>query len=352
MRSSLCCSNGPGVSVKTPQEGAGDRRVFLGFSSSRPGKTARLRLFVGRCLAATLTTVTVLGAVAAVQGCRWSEPGHVVRRTVVFEGITRSYLLFCPPEAKPAPALVFNLHGYGSSAAQQMHYSAMNAVADTAGFIVVYPEAVEARWNSGISDGPGWPTPDVDDVAFISALIDTLHRARGVDLSRVYVCGMSNGGFMSLRIACRLGDRIAAAASVTGVISRRTAGSCTAQRAVPVLLVHGTDDRTVPHDGAPGWLSADATARFWAGLHGAVRGDTASIADSDPSDGSTVVRISYRDSSDEETVVFLKVVGGGHAWPRSGLELPGLGVTNRDISASEEIWRFFRARRMPPSASP
>jgi polyhydroxybutyrate depolymerase len=223
-----------------------------------------------------------------------------------------------------------------------MVYANMNAVADTAGFVVVYPDAVGKRWNSGISDNPRWPTLEVDDVGFIDALIDTLQKEYSIDLKRVYVCGMSNGGFMSFKLSCELSHRVCAAASVTGVISQSTALKCLPSRAVPILHIHGTADRTVPFNGTFGWYSAEQTIDHWANLHGCFRSDTTSVPDKDLLDGCTATKITYTDVLGNARVILCQVVGGGHTWPGSAFDLRGAGNTNRDINASEEIWRFFR----------
>ena len=175
--------------------------------------------------------------------------GWLMGQTMVYSmqhgGVTRSYRLYVPPSytgTVPVP-LVFNLHGYTSNATQQEFYSGMNAVADTAGFIVCYPDGINNAWNSGFT--PPYHS-GVDDVGFISALIDLLGTAYNVNLARVYACGMSNGGYMSFRLACDLDERIAAVASVTGSMSTLQASNCTAARAVPVCQIHGDDDQTVP----------------------------------------------------------------------------------------------------------
>ena len=262
----------------------------------------------------------------------------------VHDGVMRNYVVHLPPKSTPGMPVVLSLHGYGSSASHQMRYTNMNAVADTAGFIVVYPNAVGKRWNSGIADNPHWSTPNVDDVGFIDVLIDTLERAYSIDLDRVYVCGMSNGGFMTFRLACQLSHRISAIASVTGVISANTALDCTPQEPVPVLYIHGTDDPTVPYNGTFGWFSAEQTVNHWSGIDGCLQADTTALPDTDPLDGSTVTKITYSDSSGNAEVIFCEIAGGGHTWPGAPFDLLRAGRTNRDISASEEIWRFFRER--------
>ena len=270
--------------------------------------------------------------------------GILGRRTMQIQGVLRGCLIYVPRAAKVPAPVVFNLHGYGSYAAMQMEHSGMNAVADTAGFIVVYPNAFEHKWNSGIADNPLWPTPAVDDVGFIDALIDTLATQFSIDLERIYVCGMSNGGFMSYRLACRLSHRIRGAASVAGTLSRATALDCDPERPIPLLHIHGTADATVPYDGAPGWCSAEESAKRWANLNECVRSDTTELIDSDPSDGCTITKIDCVDSSGNADVVFYRVNGGGHTWPGATREDPGAGATSRDLNASEEIWRFFESQ--------
>jgi poly(3-hydroxybutyrate) depolymerase len=186
-------------------------------------------------------------------------PAQTIVKSITHGGLNRTARVYVPATyspANPAP-LVFNLHGFTSNAFQQELYSEMNAVADTAGFIAVYPEGVNATWNAGLLPN------SVDDVGFISVLIDSLNADYNIDLARVYSCGMSMGGFMSFKLACELDDRIAAIASVTGLFATDAANNCSATRPVPVLQMHGTADPTVIYNGAPGYLSVDSTINFW-----------------------------------------------------------------------------------------
>lgn len=305
---------------------------------SGDGVTSR-RAFGIRTLAGFFLVFTLLTAF----GCAGRRQGRVVALDFEFRGMTRRCLVYLPRRVAPAMPAVFSFHGYGSSAEVQMLYAGMNSVADTAGFVAVYPEAVGHRWNSGIGDSPIWPTPDVDDVGFIHALIDTLAAHYGIDTTRVFACGMSNGGFMSYRLACAPGGRVVAGASVAGVMSRGTGAECVPARITPFLHIHGTADATVPYEGAPGWLAAEESMARWADLMGCVASDTVTIADTDTADGCRAVRVGFRDAAGVERGVFYRVEGGGHTWPGATFDLPGAGATNRDINASEEIWRFFRA---------
>jgi polyhydroxybutyrate depolymerase len=312
-------------------------------------KAMRGRRTVTKQTAQLVAAVSGVVLIGCAIGCATRSWNQVEEKSVIHDGIVRNYLVFRPSDSTSPIPLVFNLHGYGSSALQQMMYANMNAVADTAGFIIVYPDAVGKRWNSGIGDSPRWPTPNIDDVGFIDALIDTLQNEYAIDLDRVYACGMSNGGFMSFKLACELSQRIAAVASVTGVVSDSTALNCTPPVAVPVMYIHGTDDPTVPFNGTLGWYSANETVSHWVNLHGCFASDTLAIPDRNTLDGCSVTKIAYTDSLGNEDVVFYQVTGGGHTWPGSAFDLPRAGNTNRDINASDVIWRFFKLQKRLPN---
>lgn len=213
----------------------------------------------------------------------------------------------------------------------------MNAVADTAGFLVCYPDGINSQWNSGFQ-APYYG--GVDDVGFISVLIDSLASGYNIDLARVYSCGMSNGGFMSYRLACDLEGRIAAIASVTGSMTSLQLNNCQASRAVPVLEIHGTDDTTVPYNTNTLSIDIDSLINYWRVNNGCM---AAPVYDTLPdlvSEGSTVTTQLYAGCQDNVEVLHYKITNGGHTWAGSNIQLPGEN-TNRDINASVEIWRFF-----------
>jgi polyhydroxybutyrate depolymerase len=210
------------------------------------------------------------------------------------------------------------------------------------GFITVYPNAYNHRWNSGIGDNANWPTPNVNDVGFISRIIDSLLSRYAIDTQRVYSCGHSNGGFMSIRLAARLSHRIAAVASVSGVLTNSTAAGYSARSPASLLIIHGTADQVVPFDGGvTGWQSVGETLSFWMTKTGCfLPPDSVAVPDRDPGDQSSVVQYTYRSSLSTSRVELLKVIGGGHTWPGAP-PAPRFGATNNDISANNEIWNFF-----------
>ncbi|MBU8892140.1 MAG: dienelactone hydrolase family protein [Bacteroidales bacterium] len=264
-----------------------------------------------------------------------------------FDGDQRNYMAYLPDNYNDTLnfPLVIYLHCYGWTAQQGMNYTLLNQVADTSGFIVVSPSAI-TNWNSGVGDNARWPTPNVNDVGFINALIDTVSSHYGIDPERIYACGYSNGGFMSYKLACQLSDRIAAIASVGGISSTNTVANCNPVRSMPVLQIHGTEDSWVPISGNTGWYSVDQTLSFWTGFNNCVQVDTTILQDLDPTDSCTVEKISYTKCSNNISVIYYKVINGGHTWPGAGPAGYPAGNTNQDFNASVEIWNFFKDIRL------
>ncbi|MBU6324544.1 MAG: T9SS type A sorting domain-containing protein [Bacteroidetes bacterium] len=255
-----------------------------------------------------------------------------------FGGQSRTYIRYIPKNYKLGMKLplVFVLHGFTQNASSIMGYSGFNTLADSNNFFVVYANGISNAWNTN-SGFPGGST--ADDVGFIGAIIDTMQQRYGIDPKRVYSCGFSAGGFMSHRLACELGNRIAAIAAVSGTMSDAAFKSCKPSRVIPVMQIHGTSDAVVSYGGGISNISVDNTLKFWTGQNQcAAVSKTISLPDK-VSEGSTVERIEYAPCSAGTEVVHLKVNSGGHSWP--GSSGSGLGNTNMDISASSEIWKFF-----------
>ena len=166
----------------------------------------------------------------------------------------------------PLP-IVFLLHGYGATAEIQDLYFRASTTARTQGYYLVLPNGTvdstgKRFWNAtpACCDFGG---TEVDDVAYLTSLLDEAESMLPVDTSRVYFYGHSNGGFMSYRMACELSDRITAIASLAGSDFRNET-DCVPDRAVSVLQVHGTDDETIAYEGTTAYPSARASAARWA----------------------------------------------------------------------------------------
>lgn len=267
--------------------------------------------------------------------------------TITSGGLERDFRMYIPAsyDGSEAVPLVLNLHGYSSDNFGQALYANFNPVADTAGFITVLPNGTIdgfgfRYWNCFISDGIG-----VDDVQFISDLIDSISATYHIDPNRIYSTGMSNGGFMSHTLACELSDKIAAIASVAGVMSKARLSTCNAEHNMPVMQIHGTADPTVPYDGNADWVSADSIVKYWAGHNHCNAEPTFSeVPDVITTDLCTAEHYIYGGCYKGITTELYKIIGGEHTWP--GTAIIFLGVTNQDINACAEIWKFFSRYRL------
>lgn len=267
--------------------------------------------------------------------------------TVQSGGLTREYLLYIPAAytGNTAVPLVFNLHGYTSNNVEQLFYADFRPIADTANFLIVLPNGtLDAQgnrfWNTFLGNS------NVDDVGFISDLLNTLQANYNIDANRVYSTGMSNGGFMSYSLACELNDRVAAIASVTGSMIQSKLNTCNPVRPVPVMEIHGTADNTVPYNGLPNatFVAIPTLVAKWADFNNCNPTPTITqVPNTNMTDGCTAERQLYTGGDQGSTVEHYKITGGGHTWPGSAFSI---GITNQDINASKEIWRFFSQYRL------
>jgi polyhydroxybutyrate depolymerase len=245
--------------------------------------------------------------------------------------------------------LVLNLHGGAATGAGQEGLTDFDAVADTTGLVVVYPDGYDKSWADGRGASPA-ARHHVDDLGFLVALAGKLANDFGIAPGRVFATGMSNGGFMSNRLACDRADIFAAIAPVAGTLGAGV--PCNPSRPVSVLAVHGTDDPLVPFDGGDvhgrGGVShsVSATGMFdkWRSLDGC-RGDPSRQDLPDVGDGTSVHRFTAAPCEDNTEVVFYKIDNGGHTWPGARQYLPTaiIGPTTRGFDASEVIAQFFLA---------
>jgi polyhydroxybutyrate depolymerase len=265
-----------------------------------------------------------------------------ISSSISFGGQSRSFIVYAPASyipGNPVP-LVFVLHGLTQTGQAIMNVSNFNSVADTANFILVYPDGISNAWNIN-ANLPGAST--ADDIGFIEALIDTISANYTIDQNRIYSCGFSAGGFMSHMLACKSSRCFAAIASVAGTMTDSVYNSCAPIFNLPILQIHGTSDNIVNFNGSLGNKSATDVVDYWKNFNGC---NAAPIITSLPNtsllDFSTVQLLDYSPCSNNDLVQMLKVNGGGHQWPGTSSLLGGLGTINMDINASAEIWKFFR----------
>jgi polyhydroxybutyrate depolymerase len=276
--------------------------------------------------------------------------------TMELDGITRSYHLHVPSAVGPTPApLVLVFHGGGGTGPGTERLTRFTALADREGFLVAFPEGVEKNWNDGREFTSSRAHRDhVDDVAFVTALIDAIGRAHAVDPRRVYATGISNGGIFAHYLAAHLSARIAAIAPVVGGIADPPDAWLRPEQPVSVLMLQGTRDPLVPyHGGAVAFdrgkiIDTEEAARRWAALNGG-REPVREPLPADGKDRCGGLRTIYPGGRDGSEVTLVRLDGGGHTWPGGAQYLPErlIGRVCRDFDATVLIWDFFKAHPKP-----
>ena len=272
-----------------------------------------------------------------------ASPSHAdIQGVLNFGGLDRTYLVHVPPG--PPTGLVINLHGAGQNGGQQAGITGYNGVADGYGFVVAYPDGIDASW----ADGRGASVPDrqgIDDVGFLAALIDRLSREYGVPPGRVFATGMSAGGFMVTRLACDRADLVSAIAPVAGTLGSGV--GCAPSRPVSVMQIAGTADPVVPFGGGPmvgrggasDIVSAPAMADRWRGIDGCPGPLIGNV-------GSGAAQfLTAGGCAGNTAVVLVRLDGAGHTWPAGRFALPEniVGATSYAVDASQATAQFFAA---------
>jgi polyhydroxybutyrate depolymerase len=131
---------------------------------------------------------------------------QTINGSMIHDGIQRDYILYIPAiyDGNTDVPLILNFHGFGSNANQQLVYGDFRDIADKEGFLLVHPEGTLLNGNQHWNVGSFTIGSTTDDVSFTEALIDELANQYAINLVRVYATGMSNGGYMSFLLACKL----------------------------------------------------------------------------------------------------------------------------------------------------
>ena len=229
-------------------------RPSRGFASTHRGGAAFIVLvgtaIAGAGSAAVATTTTTAHPVLVPQS------GSYVF-TLTFDGLQRDYRVHVPPAAasgKPLP-LVLNLHGATQNAQLEEITSDMDPNADTNGYLVAYPDGTRISkvltpdpvaknaqygWNAGMCCGLP-VTKHINDVGFLLKVISDIAAKTPVDLKRVYMTGISNGGMMAYAMAAEASGHFAAISSISGQVE------IPAIHPDPVRPDHGVPQRGRPH---------------------------------------------------------------------------------------------------------
>ncbi len=292
--------------------------------------------------------------------------------TINIDGQERRYAIYIPKDIKNHTIpLVFELHGGGvyiedmtGESGHKTPYKLWMELAETEKFIVVYPEGLNGAygkptWND--CRGDCIVSSDADDVHYIETLISTISNKYLIDNQRVYVSGTSNGGFMALRLAVSLSNKIAAVAAVVSAMP--AVSECNSPvNPISVLFMNGTNDNHMPYNGGyisnppnsdhGSALSTDSSVAFWVNFNQTDTVPTHYVyPDLDNNDGGIVERFSYKNGTQGTEVKLYKVNGGGHSAPSireqySALFEQYFNKQNHDIEMTTEVWNFFKNKTL------
>lgn len=278
--------------------------------------------------------------------------------TYTWQGAPRTAIMHAPPATVGhAAPLVIALYGSGDNAEGFQKAIRFDAVADRENFIVVYPEAITGRWNFGrainarvplINDQP------VDDVGFLHQMIDDLVARRLVDKSKIYATGFSRGALVSFSLACRLPDKIAAIATVAGMMTESQIADCKPGHTMPVMMINGTSDDSLPYGGSQRqdtrFLSAQETLDYRRNINGCTGQDGGkTLPHLNQNDLTRAILFNWTACRAGTAVRHYKIDHGGHSWPR--LVDPNdpepthgtpSGGRNGDFETPLEVWNFFK----------
>lgn len=230
-------------------------------------------------------------------------------------GTSRSYNVYAPKNlGENRPLLIF-CHGYNQDAnwIQNSEFKndnvSMEAVCDTAKFVVVFPNGIDKAWDTGGDR----------DINFIKAIIDKMVTQYKIDRNRVYLGGFSMGGMLTYHAMNKIPDLIAAFCPVSGY----PMGGATANanvRPIPILHIHGTSDETCAFSGAQPALDV------WIKHNGCPT--TAKVVNN--YNGFSGAKMhTWGPGNDGVEVVLLEMAGKGH-W-----------ISNDyGVKTGDEIWRF------------
>ncbi|MBO6027488.1 MAG: T9SS type A sorting domain-containing protein [Bacteroidales bacterium] len=255
-------------------------------------------------------------------------------QTFEWQNVQRQYLVRTPAQSDGDIPVLYFLHGLGDNITRLDNEFHFQQIADQLGWAIVVPQALNdgygTMWNAGLT------ASTTNDSGFLMALLDSLAEPCQINLDSVFFTGFSMGGFMSHRMAIEHGDRIAACAPVSGLITSPMANH-TAVAPVRMLHIHGTADPVVGYDGGSQYfgyqlgLSVDNIINYWKNANDCTGEPQIDTLPDLQNDGLRFVRYTYDCGTDLQHI---KVIGGNHTWYHS--------EDQYDIGYLTEIVKFFK----------
>lgn len=252
--------------------------------------------------------------------------------TMAFGGLDRTYRVHKPAGLAAAAPLVVMLHGAFGDAEQAETSYGWDQLADSAKFVVAYPDGVGQTWNGHGCCGRA-VQENVDDVGFITAMVGQIGGSMPVDTSRMYATGISNGGIMTFALACN-----SSVFAAIGPVAATQLDTCIAPHPTSVIHIHGDADRLVPYNGGQGASTVNGPSipdvnAFWRNVDQCGPPDVTTKAP---------VTTSTAECADHRSVELLTITSGRHQWPGGTTFLERLGPRNA-MNATQTLWQFFAA---------
>jgi polyhydroxybutyrate depolymerase len=351
-------------------------------------------------LAACFLGLLAVASLPAQDAPDKNAPSKDSQEKVDVDDLSRTYVVHLPPnyDQQQHYPVVILLHGRNQDAGDMARLTHFNQLADKDGIIAVYPNASHGQWNIGVrpeEPSPfaprrggggrrgGWPgggggypggggggypgggqsggqNPEEtknrpeppDDVAFLNQMLDQLALKYSLDTRRIYATGLSDGGFMALRVGCSMADRVAAIAAVGAAMPKTMI--CLPARAAPALFINGTDDPVVPDSGGnykPGRfhvLSAEDSAKTWSKFDRCGEKPAQGKLPAVDKGGKETKTYTYSGCQDNAQVVLYSVKNAGNTWP-GGEQYTSekeVGKTSNALNANDAIWNFLVTRKI------
>ncbi len=308
-------------------------------------------------VAAVIVTIYLIAfrARAAQAAVSSRDSNHELKH----DGRTRTYQIHLPPnyDGKTPLPIVINMHGGGGNANAHRKQTQMDVASDRDGFIVAYPEGTAGlghfyTWNAGLCCGYSvkWK---IDDVGFISKMLDEIEQKYTVDTHRVYATGMSNGAMMAYRLACELPNRITA---ICGVATTLGVDGPAPTRPIPLLQIHGLKDPNAPFAGGIGpnaiskikHRSVREVISWWCGVNHCAKEPVETKETTDY----VFERYAPVAGVEGAPIELYMLKEGGHTWPGGVDVTPRLGTGKliASFDADTVMWNFFKQFQLDPAA--
>lgn len=304
------------------------------------------RLIHGGVLTLLLTSILACG----VHKERREALAQSQELSMTSGGVERTYRLLVPEVLPAQPALLVTLHGRGGHGTKLMKHTRLGEMANAHGFIAVFPDGLDERWD----DGRKIEGRHARDVRFLLELIDQLAKRHDINPERVYIAGISNGGFMTARMICEHAERFAGAAMIVSGLSPFVSEHCPYHAPLPIMMFKGTADPLVPYGGGPlsgergEIVSAEEELRFWRTKNQCSKDISQSNQYNTNKNNNVLVEHStYMQGCEAHSVQLYKAVNGGHTWPGNTLQYAPkrlIGQPYDDVDATHEIIDFFGLR--------